>query len=270
MLTANGVDHARQRAALNRAFLARYCMNRSITYKTTSPPFLRDWTRLGLLCDGRDPVNMVEWFEFLAFDLICTLAFSSSFHCLQDQAYHPWFSLLRNFFKSTHFVLTAKALGIFAPLVFVFGPVRHLLEGKEHLKRSYEKVQQRLRMPKDEKRNDFWTCISRQNDQKEGLPRGAAQRRCGMWALRSGRHHHQCPFARGEPQREKLCSIEKIHAGAVADNGRATRVDKRRSSRCLSAIFGGPPQLYRNESGICRDKAHLGLAAVLVQIRADE
>lgn len=165
LLTANGVDHARQRAALNRAFSSKALHEQEHYFQDHITLFLKG---LDQFCDGRDPVNMVEWFEFLAFDIIGTLAFSSSFHCLQDQAYHPWVRLLRSFFKSTHYVLTARTLGIFAPLVFVFGPVRHLLKGKEHLNRSSEKVQQRLRMPRDEKRNDFWTYISRQNDQKEG------------------------------------------------------------------------------------------------------
>ena len=165
LLTANGADHARQRAALNRAFSDRALREQERYFQEHIDLFL---ARLEQRCDNGEPVNMVQWVEFLAFDIIGTLAFSSSFQCLEDQQYHPWVTLLMNFFKSTHYVLTARMFGVFFPLVFVFGPIRHLLKGREHLRRSYEKVQQRLAMPDDDTRADFWSFISRQNEQKEG------------------------------------------------------------------------------------------------------
>ncbi|KAF2464019.1 cytochrome P450 4F3 omega-hydroxylase [Lindgomyces ingoldianus] len=165
LLTANGVDHARQRAALNRAFSDKALREQEHYFQDHIDLFLK---RMEQRCDEGNPINMVKWMEFLAFDIIGTLAFSSSFNCLEDQGYHPWVTLLMNFFKSTHYVLTARMFGIFFPLVFVFGPIRHLMKGQEHLRRSYEKVQQRLAMPEDEKRADFWTFISRQNEHKEG------------------------------------------------------------------------------------------------------
>ncbi len=57
-------------------------------------------------------------------------------------------------------------LGVFSLWYFLFGPIRHLIKGQEHLNRSYAKVRQRLEMPEDEKRNDFWSYILRHNDQK--------------------------------------------------------------------------------------------------------
>nr|WPM83320.1 ProsA [Phaeosphaeria sp.] len=165
LLTANGVDHARQRAALNRAFSDKALREQERYFQEHIDLFLQ---RLDERCDEGDPIDMIKWLEFLAFDIIGTLAFSSSFDCLKEQEYHPWVTLLMNFFKSTHYVLTARMFGVFFPLVFVFGPIRHLLKGQEHLRRSYDKVQQRLAMPEDEKRADFWAFISRQNEQKEG------------------------------------------------------------------------------------------------------
>ena len=165
LLTANGVDHARQRAALNRAFSDKALREQEHYFQDHIDLFL---ARLDEKCDQAQPLNITQWVEFLAFDIIGTLAFSSSFHCLEDQGYHPWVVLLLNFFKSTHYVLTARMCGIFFPLVLAFGPIRDLRKGQDHLRRSYEKVQQRIKMPEDEKRNDFWTYISRQNEQKEG------------------------------------------------------------------------------------------------------
>ncbi|KAI1840576.1 hypothetical protein JX266_013240 [Neoarthrinium moseri] len=165
LLTANGTDHARQRAALNRAFSEKALREQEHYFQDHVHLFL---TRLDERCAQKQSINITQWIEFLAFDIIGTLAFSSPFNCLEDQGYHPWVLLLLNFFKSTHWVLAARMCGIFFPLVLAFGPIRDLQKGEEHLRRSYAKVQERINMPEDEERNDFWTYISRQNEQKEG------------------------------------------------------------------------------------------------------
>jgi cytochrome P450 len=72
-----------------------------------------------------------------------------------------------NFLKSVHYFLTAKMFGVSFPLLVVFGPIGDLMKGREHLRRSYQKGQERLKMPEDDKRKDFWTYISRQNQEKE-------------------------------------------------------------------------------------------------------
>ena len=165
LLTANGADHARQRAALNRAFSDKALREQEHYFQDHIDLFL---SRLDEKCDQTQSLNIAQWIEFLAFDIIGTLAFSSSFHCLEDSGYHPWVLLLLNFFRSTHWVLAARMCGIFYPIILALGPFKDLLKGEEHLRLSYEKVQQRITMPEDDNRNDFWTYISRQNEQREG------------------------------------------------------------------------------------------------------
>jgi len=36
------------------------------------------------------PVNMELWYRYVVFDIICDLAFGSSFHCLESDGLHPW------------------------------------------------------------------------------------------------------------------------------------------------------------------------------------
>lgn len=165
LLTAGGTDHTRQRAALNRAFADKALREQEHYFQDHIDLFLN---RLKERSDRDEGINLGQWVEFLAFDIIGTLAFSSSFNCLQDQGYHPWVLLLLNFFKSTHYLLTARMCGIFMPFVLLFGPMKDLKKGEEHIQRSFEKVQQRIKMPEDASRTDFWTYISRHNEQKEG------------------------------------------------------------------------------------------------------
>lgn len=63
--------------------------------------------------------------------------------------------------------LATKLLGIFFPIALIVGPICHLLKEQEHLQRSYCKVQERLKLPLDGTRHDFWTYISKDNSEHE-------------------------------------------------------------------------------------------------------
>jgi cytochrome P450 len=85
---------------------------------------------------------------------------------LDNHEYHPWVAIIMSFFKSVNYLLTAKMFGILFPFFMIFGPIRSLLKGREHLERSSQSVQERIRMPEDDRRNDFWSYISRHNNEK--------------------------------------------------------------------------------------------------------
>jgi cytochrome P450 len=43
------------------------------------------------------PVNMELWYRYVVFDIICDLAFGSSFQCLESDGLHPWSIISRVF-----------------------------------------------------------------------------------------------------------------------------------------------------------------------------
>ena len=161
LLTADPVNHPRQRAAVKKAFSEKALREQERYFKHSIDQLVEQWSQA-------DEIDLLEWLEYLAFDLIGTLAFSNSFETIKSRKHRPWLWSLKNFFKSVHYMLTAGRTGIFFPLIIAFGPFWHLLKGEQHLKKSAHLIQERLKMPADEERHDFWSYVDRQNDSKEG------------------------------------------------------------------------------------------------------
>ena len=109
---------------------------------------------------------MVRWLEFVTFDIIGDLALSTQLGCVENNDYHPWISLLLSFFRSVTYVINAQSFGPFFPLLMLFAPISDLKKGKDHVRMSAEKVQQRLAIGEDSTRKDFWTYILRKEDEK--------------------------------------------------------------------------------------------------------
>ena len=109
---------------------------------------------------------MVKWLEFVTFDIIGDLAFSTQFECVQNSEYHPWPSLLMSFFKSVTYVTNAQAFSPLFPFLMLFASISDLKKGQDHVRLSAEKVQQRLAAAEDSSHSDFWTYILRHKDEK--------------------------------------------------------------------------------------------------------
>ncbi|KAI9725830.1 MAG: hypothetical protein M1828_002459 [Chrysothrix sp. TS-e1954] len=165
LLTATGDNHARQRSTINHAFSDKALKDQE--------PLIRGYVDLLLkkLQETTDdafspPIDLVRWFEFVAFDIIGDLAFSTHFDCLESSDHHPWVLLLMDFFKGVSFATNAKLFGPLMPLIMLFAPLDKLRKGKDHLRMSAEKVQERLARPADVESTDFWTYILRSKDER--------------------------------------------------------------------------------------------------------
>lgn len=53
-------------------------------------------------------INMNDWANFFAFDLIGDLAMGESFGCMEGSSYHPWVKMLYSYLKGEQFLLIAK------------------------------------------------------------------------------------------------------------------------------------------------------------------
>jgi cytochrome P450 len=51
-------------------------------------------------------VNMNDWANYFAFDLIGDLAMGESFGCMESSAYHPWVKMIYNYLKGDRFPST--------------------------------------------------------------------------------------------------------------------------------------------------------------------
>ncbi|KAL9039403.1 MAG: hypothetical protein Q9214_004893 [Letrouitia sp. 1 TL-2023] len=163
LLTAPDEDHARQRAAFSRAFSEKAIREQE---PLIDAHINRLIDQLQRKAESQAEIDMVKWLEFVTFDIIGDLALSTQFGCVESSDYHPWVSLLMSFFKSVTYVINAQAFGPLFPLLMLFAPFADLKKGKDHVRMSAEKVQQRLAAGEDPARSDIWTYVLRHKDEK--------------------------------------------------------------------------------------------------------
>ena len=168
VITAPDEDHARQRSALSHAFSEKALRGQEPIIGQHIDQFM---DQLQSRAEHKTDIDMTRWLEFLTFDIIGDLALSTQFGCVESSDYHPWVALLMSFFKSVTYVNNAKAFKPLFPFLMLFAPLENLKKGKDHVRLSAEKVQQRLAAGEDPARSDFWTYILRQKDEK-GMSEG--------------------------------------------------------------------------------------------------
>ena len=167
ILAAKGHDHTRQRAALNSAFSSKALKTHERLVLSHVKRLVK---RLQERADGHEEwVDIVRWFECTAFDIMGDLTLSTRFDCLAGDGYHPWVTILMNFFKAAAYAVNAKLFGpIMFPVLMLFAPIEDLQKCEMHVKMSAEKVQQRLSQGEDnEQRTDFWAHILRNKEHKD-------------------------------------------------------------------------------------------------------
>ena len=163
LLTAPDEDHARQRSAFSHAFSEKAIRAQEPLIDGYIEQFMDQLQRKA---ESHLEIDMVKWLEFLTFDIIGDLALSTKFGCIESSDYHPWVSLLMSFFKSVTYVINAQAFGPLFPILMLFAPLADLKKGKDHVRLSAEKVQQRLTAGEDPARVDIWTHVLHSQDEK--------------------------------------------------------------------------------------------------------
>lgn len=106
-------------------------------------------------------VNVVDYFNFVIFDLIGDLGFGESFGCLGDSQYHPWITMVFDYIKA--FALTAMIRHYpMLEKIFVKLLPQSLLERqKEHFQLAKDKVHRRMNL--ETQRADFMTPLLAHN-----------------------------------------------------------------------------------------------------------
>ena len=106
-------------------------------------------------------VNVVDWFNFVIFDLIGDLGFGEPFGCLGDSQYHPWITMVFDYIKA--FALTAmiRHYPMLEPIFVRLLPQSLLERQKEHFQLSKDKVHRRMNL--ETQRADFMTPLLANN-----------------------------------------------------------------------------------------------------------
>jgi cytochrome P450 len=153
-------DHSRYRRLLAHAFSDKALQEQAPLLEKYVSLFI---SRLHSL-STEGPQNMVDWYNFIAFDIIGDLTLGESFDCLQESKSHPWVSYLMKVFKSSSFLAAARRYPFLTPVLLWFIP-KEIIKGRtQHAQFTKEKVEKRMEM--GSVRGDFMTYVLRHNDKE--------------------------------------------------------------------------------------------------------
>ena len=154
IVDANDADHARIRRVWGHAFTERALKEQEPVMQRYVDVFI---AQLRGLQRDRD-VDIVQWFNFLTFDLTGDLAFGESFACLEGVALHPWISMIFSHFKSATLLASIRFYPRLYSLLIWSLPASVLRKQQEHFQLSKDKVHRRLNLEKE--RPDFLQHVS--------------------------------------------------------------------------------------------------------------
>ncbi|RFU81695.1 cytochrome p450 3a17 [Trichoderma arundinaceum] len=87
LLSAPKDVHRRQRRQLNHAFSDAALRDQEVIINKYLDLLMQ---RLTERSNTGESLNIVDWMNFITFDIIGHLTYSESFHCLENNGYHPW------------------------------------------------------------------------------------------------------------------------------------------------------------------------------------
>ncbi|EMD94546.1 hypothetical protein COCC4DRAFT_45065 [Bipolaris maydis ATCC 48331] len=161
LLSANNADHSRQRRTVNHAF-----SDKALRAQESLVMRYIDQLTSALAANSTTEINIKNWLEYTAFDIVGDLAFGEPFGCLSNGEYHPWVGLLFPFIKALSLFGAARLFKPFTIFIIALLPKKDIKARMQHIKLSAEKVHKRLAAGEQPHRSDFWTYILRHNDEK--------------------------------------------------------------------------------------------------------
>ena len=160
--TANVDDHARMRRVLNYAFTP--------TALKSQEPIIESYVDLLIsrlrekaISNQKDHsdsavLNMVDWYNYVAFDIVSDLGFGEPLNCLKEGVLHPWVGMIFNFIKG----MTLAASTRYYPwlefiLMRFLVPASLLKMAEDHYQLALDKIHRRMSL--EQQRSDFMTPV---------------------------------------------------------------------------------------------------------------
>lgn len=160
---ADNETHARQRRALSHGFSQQALWEQQETVQSFVTKLINN---IDDFAQQKKGFNIVDWFNFMTFDIIGDLAFGESFGCLEKGDFHFWINLIfRAVQAGAVETATRRVATPGSPLqryLLKWIPNEMRKQRKQHLAYSTEKVLKRL-ADTNTNRKDFVHYIVRQS-----------------------------------------------------------------------------------------------------------
>lgn len=142
LVDANDEDHARMRKVWSHNFTDRALKEQESLLQSYANSFVEQLRAHG---DGAS-VDIVQWFNFLTFDLTGDLAFGESFRCLDGKVLHPWIEMIFSHIKSATLLASIRFYPSMYRLLLWSLPSSVLRKQQEHFQTARDKVQTRMNL----------------------------------------------------------------------------------------------------------------------------
>jgi cytochrome P450 len=161
LIAAYTEDHRRQRRQVASAFSESALYQQEVHIMKYVNLLME---RLKEKADARMAVDLVKWFNFIAFDVIGDLTFAESFGCLETGDYHPWIAVIFASVKSASNLQFVMHYPLLRPLAWYMLGWDGLEKGKMHREVGRQRAEKRIARGPVEDRKDFMTYILRDNN----------------------------------------------------------------------------------------------------------
>ncbi|PWY67989.1 benzoate 4-monooxygenase cytochrome P450 [Aspergillus sclerotioniger CBS 115572] len=162
ILTADRPTHTRQRRLLSHAFSEKALREQEGIIQGYVDQLMEQLSSRA----GDGPHNMVDWFTFIAYDLIRDLSFGERFHCLDQAEYDPFVRSIRAISKELTFIQMFAYYGLLR-VRQLFMPKAIAGARAQNMQRVIETVNRRV--ARDTNRKDFLHYILAAMETEKGM-----------------------------------------------------------------------------------------------------
>lgn len=169
LIVANNADHGRMRRLIAHAFSEKALREQETLLHTYADQLIQKLHDQVVKDSPSNVIDIVRWYNYTTFDLIGDLSFGEPFHCLRDDHYHWWVSLMLDAVKVSVYLKIPHFFPFLKPIGKLLIPKR-LSERKDAMfQLVVEKVNQRLQRQME--RPDFTSYILKHNGDELALTR---------------------------------------------------------------------------------------------------
>lgn len=166
IVSTDEATHLRNRRALTGAFTEHAVAEHATILENLIGIMMQRFVKAADNAGGCATLNIVDWLNWLTFDISGALSFGESFDSVKSGSAHPWVEISCNFGKG---IALMASINFFYPLnrILKFAMPKAVIEKMHYHKQLvHEKFLQRLSMEKKAKAQDYVGSIMAYNEEK--------------------------------------------------------------------------------------------------------
>lgn len=169
IVSTNEATHLRNRRALAGAFTEHSIVEHAPVLESLVSLMMQKFGKAVTQGQGSTVVDIVDWLNFLTFDVSGTLSFGESFNSVAEGRAHPWVEISCSFGKGIALLASINFFRPLSALLKLAIPKRIVEKMNYHKSLTHAKLMQRLAMDNKKKAQDYVGSIAAYNEEKGEL-----------------------------------------------------------------------------------------------------